>query len=162
MIDFSLRRATAGIGVLLACCGSAHAEPSLCDGAPLRIAAAPAYGNNTIPPLPSLTSGTLQYRADSGSGDVAHGQGILYGNVVLKMGDRQIGADQANLYTNPNRIQLIGKVSYQDLNLRMRGTSGSYSDAGAELADAHFELIRMPGRGDASLIRTTSRHHRTR
>src|SRR5271170_7460708 len=155
MIDLPLRRATASIGVLLAFCGSALAEPSLCDVAPLRVAAAPAYGNNTIPPLPSLGNGLMQYRADSGTGDVAHGQGILFGNVVLKMGNRQIGADQVNLYTNPNRAQLIGKVSYQDLNLRMQGTSGSYSDSGAELANAHFELIRMPGRGDASLIRTT-------
>jgi LPS-assembly protein len=155
MIDLGLRRATAGIGVLLALCGSAHAEPSLCDPAPLRIAAAPAYGNNTIPPIPSLSNGPIQYRADSGTGDVAHGQGILYGNVILKMGDRQLGADQVNLYTNPNRAQLFGKVSYQDLNLRIQGTSGSYSDSGAELANAHFELIRMPGRGDAAVIRTT-------
>ena len=155
MISLSLRRATASIGALLACCGSAYADSSLCDVAPLRVAAAPGYGENTIPALPSLANGLVHFDADSGTGDVAHGQGILYGNVRLTMGDRQIGADQANLYANPNRVELFGKVSYQDLNLKMRGTSGSYSDSGAELSNAHFELIRIPGRGDASLIRTT-------
>jgi LPS-assembly protein len=91
---------------------------------------------------------TSSDRLQSGANGIVN----LTGNVDVRMGDRELQADQMTYDQRNNSMTVNGQVHYLDPNVRVQGTSGHYGDEGAQFSDAQFQFLKLPGRGSAADI----------
>jgi LPS-assembly protein len=84
-----------------------------------------------------------QINVTSDTGEMGrNGDAILSGNVNIRMGQRLLTADAAEINAEKRSVRLQGKVEYLDPTLRVRGQGGSFQDAGiGEFKGAEFELL---------------------
>lgn len=133
---------------LLLACGRAGAAEELCAPVvsplePLESATSPA---GTVDP------NDIDIRADSAVLG-RDGDAQLKGNVRVRMGDRQIEADNVEIDGATGGLRVDGEVEYRDSRVRIRGETGSYDAVrGARFGGAEFEVPLRPARGAAEEI----------
>jgi LPS-assembly protein len=90
----------------------------------------------------------------SDRGELARaGDATLSGNVRIRMGQRLLVADEAELNATNRSVALKGKVEYLDPTVRVEGKGGSYAEAtGGSFEGARFELVDGTGRGAAKSV----------
>ena len=82
------------------------------------------------------------------------GDASLRGNVRIRMGQRLITADEAEVNATERSVSMRGKVEYLDPTLHVRGEGGSFAgEATAEFRGAEFELLDRSVRGAAGDVR---------
>ena len=88
---------------------------------------------------------------ESDAGDMERdGDASLRGNVRIRMGQRLITADEAEVNATERSVSMRGKVEYLDPTLHVRGEGGSFAgEATAEFHGAEFELLDRSVRGTA-------------
>lgn len=85
------------------------------------------------------------------------GNMTLSGDVQFRQGDRRIRADHLEYNAQNQQARLEGAVEYTAPDLRVRGSSGSYSALlGAQFEGAQFELPSRNARGEARSMEVTS------
>ncbi|HEX7374703.1 MAG TPA: LptA/OstA family protein, partial [Steroidobacteraceae bacterium] len=78
------------------------------------------------------------------------GDADLQGNVTIRMGQKLLQADQAQVDATKRSVDLHGDVEYLDPQLHVRGSGGSFeSDEGGQFEGAEFELLDQSVRGSA-------------
>jgi LPS-assembly protein len=78
------------------------------------------------------------------------GNAELRGNVRVRLGERELRADDISWRQDEQDFQARGSVEYEDPLLRVSGRSGAYSPTrGANFSDAQFELPERSARGTA-------------
>jgi len=80
----------------------------------------------------------------------------LRGQVVVRQGDREVHADQAQYDRATGDLTVRGSVTYQDPIVRLSGRDGQYSPtAGTQVHAAQFSLVQRYGRGAAKVLDLT-------
>jgi LPS-assembly protein len=80
----------------------------------------------------------------------------LKGNVVIKQGDREIRANDAQYTPDDTALKIEGELEYLDPVVHVQGRRGNYSQStGAEFKDAQFELRQRAARGTAGELSVT-------
>jgi LPS-assembly protein len=101
-------------------------------------------------PTHLTAGGKIEASADSVEGSVAEGKATLKGNVVVRLGERVIKTDEAQLDRNQAAVQTDSHIDYNDPLVEVSGASGRYSQSeGAEFRAAQFALHQRPARGAA-------------
>jgi LPS-assembly protein len=80
------------------------------------------------------------------------GDATLRGNVSIRMGQRLLKADEAQIDATKRSVNLSGRVEYLDPQLHVVGTGGSFEGEGkgaGEFQGAKFELLDRSVRGAA-------------
>jgi LPS-assembly protein len=78
------------------------------------------------------------------------GDADLQGNVTIRMGQKLLKADQAQIDATKRSANLRGEVEYLDPQLHVRGSGGTFEqDRGGEFEGAEFELLDQSVRGSA-------------
>jgi LPS-assembly protein len=91
----------------------------------------------------------IDVTSDSGTLD-REGAAQLKGNVTIRMGQKLLTADEAEIDAGKRSAQLRGDVEYLDPQLHVTGQGGSFQgDAGGEFEGAEFELLDRSVRGAA-------------
>lgn len=87
----------------------------------------------------------------SDTGDLGRaGDASLRGNVTIRMGQRLLTADEAQIDAEQRSIQLNGDVEYLDPQMRVRGKGGAFQQGGrGDFQGAQFELFDSSVRGSA-------------
>jgi LPS-assembly protein len=84
------------------------------------------------------------------------GNGTLNGHVTVRQGDRVMKSDDAEYEATGNRVQVEGKVEYEDPLIHVTGDHARYSGTGgASFRDAQFELLQREAHGFAQLVDLT-------
>jgi LPS-assembly protein len=79
-----------------------------------------------------------------------NGDAVLSGNVTIRMGQRLLTADEAEINAEQRSVRMKGDVEYLDPTLRVRGQGGSFEQEGfGEFKGAEFELLDRSVRGAA-------------
>jgi LPS-assembly protein len=81
------------------------------------------------------------------------GDASLSGNVRIRMGQRLLAADQAEIDAAERSIRLEGSVEYLDPTLHVRGQGGSFAAGAGQFEGAQFELTERGVRGAARDVR---------
>jgi len=96
----------------------------------------------------------IEAQADQVAGDARHVS--FRGNVVIRQGDREVHAQDADYDVDTKTISAKGAIEYQDPVVRLSGTDGHYSQAGgASFKSAQFELRQRAARGFAESVDIT-------
>ncbi|HTY49203.1 MAG TPA: LPS assembly protein LptD [Steroidobacteraceae bacterium] len=104
---------------------------------------------------PFKQGGSFDISSDHAVWNLEKAQGTLDGHVVVRQGDRQLTADDAD-YSASGSIAAHGAVEYRDPLLQVQGNDGRYSpDGGASFHDALFELAQRDARGTAQFVELT-------
>lgn len=77
------------------------------------------------------------------------GDASLSGNVRIRMGQRLLTADKAEVDAERRSLRLQGNVEYLDPTLHVRGQGGDFADGAGEFQGAQFELTERGVRGAA-------------
>ena len=77
------------------------------------------------------------------------GDASLSGNVSIRMGQRLLTADAAEIDATRRSVRLRGTVEYLDPSLRVRGEGGEFGGASGSFEGAQFELRDRGVRGAA-------------
>lgn len=77
------------------------------------------------------------------------GDASLSGNVRIRMGQRLLTADKAEIDAERRSVRLEGAVEFLDPTLHVRGQGGSFADGAGEFEGAQFELKERGVRGAA-------------
>ena len=87
----------------------------------------------------------------SDTGDMSRtGDAVLHGNVEIRMGQRLLTADEAEIDAEKRSVRLKGDVEYLDPTLHVTGQGGSFQEEGTgEFQGAKFELLDRSVRGAA-------------
>jgi LPS-assembly protein len=86
----------------------------------------------------------------SDHGDLGRaGDASLSGNVRIRMGQRLLTADSAQLDANQRSVRLEGTVEYLDPTLHVRGQGGEFAGTAGSFEGAEFELTDRGVRGAA-------------
>ena len=84
---------------------------------------------------------TIDIESDAGEME-RDGDASLRGNVRIRMGQRLITADEADIDATERDLSLRGNVEYLDPRMHVRGDGGSFAGEGtAEFHGAEFELL---------------------
>jgi LPS-assembly protein len=81
------------------------------------------------------------------------GDASLTGNVRIRLGQRLLTADAAQIDAEKRTVQLQGDVEYLDPTLHVRGEGGDFSGDGGNFEGAEFELLDRSVRGAARDVR---------
>lgn len=81
------------------------------------------------------------------------GAASLSGNVRIRMGQRLLTADKAEVDATERSIRLEGTVEYLDPSLHVRGEGGNFAAGAGEFEGAQFELKERGVRGAASGVK---------
>ncbi len=81
------------------------------------------------------------------------GDASLSGNVRIRMGQRLLTADRAEIDATERSIRLEGTVEYLDPTLHVRGEGGSFAGGAGQFEGAQFELTDRGVRGAARDVR---------
>ncbi|HTV79634.1 MAG TPA: LPS assembly protein LptD [Steroidobacteraceae bacterium] len=85
-----------------------------------------------------------------------NGNDTAKGHVVVRQGDRVITSDDAEYQATDDRVEVPGKVDYEDPLIHVNGREGHYSaTGGASFKDAQFELLQRDAHGSAALVDLT-------
>jgi len=91
----------------------------------------------------------IEVRSDTGTLG-RDGNADLQGNVAIRLGQRLLTAEQAEIDATQRSVELKGQVEYLDPQLHVKGRGGNFkSDAGGEFQGAQFELLDQAVRGAA-------------
>jgi LPS-assembly protein len=85
------------------------------------------------------------------------GDATLTGNVRIRMGQRLLAADSAEIDAEARSARLEGNVEFLDPELRVRGRGGEFSEGAGHFEGAEFELLGRGGRGAAEDVRLRDR-----
>jgi LPS-assembly protein len=77
------------------------------------------------------------------------GDASLSGNVRIRMGQRLLTADKAEIDAERRSVRLEGTVEFLDPTLHVRGQGGTFADGAGEFEGAQFELKDRGVRGAA-------------
>ncbi len=133
----------------VALCGAVHADGLLCPSDP-----ASGRGPFAKETKPTLAAGLDAFSDREILG--LNGNLILHGNVVVRQGDREVHANDAQYDRATNALTVKGSVTYQDPIVRLSGSDGKYSPStGAEVQSAQFELRERYGHGSAKRVDLT-------
>src|SRR4029079_18203800 len=78
------------------------------------------------------------------------GDAVLNGDVQIRMGQRLLTADEAEIHADKRSVRLKGDVEYLDPTLHVTGQGGSFQQEGVgEFEGAKFELLDRSVRGAA-------------
>jgi LPS-assembly protein len=77
------------------------------------------------------------------------GDASLSGNVRIRMGQRLLTADQAEIDAERRSVRLEGTVEYLDPTLHVRGQGGEFADGAGAFEGAQFEIKDRGVRGAA-------------
>ncbi len=78
------------------------------------------------------------------------GKGTVKGNVVVRQGDVELRANEMQIDKPNQAFSSDGRIDYDDPDVHVTGTGGSYSAAqGAAIQAAHFDLKQRAARGSA-------------
>ncbi|MGE5666709.1 MAG: LPS-assembly protein LptD [Betaproteobacteria bacterium] len=77
------------------------------------------------------------------------GDATLSGNVRIRMGQRLLTADKAEIDAERRSVRLEGTVEFLDPTLHVRGEGGNFADGAGEFEGAQFELKDRGVRGAA-------------
>jgi LPS-assembly protein len=98
---------------------------------------------------PALTpDDSIEVRGDQVSAD-SERNARLQGRIEVRQGDKTLSADQVDISSADDRIEVKGKVEYRDPQLVVRGDTGSLANGEAAFTGAQFELPQQPARGAA-------------
>jgi LPS-assembly protein len=87
----------------------------------------------------------------SDSGELGRqGDATLTGNVHIRMGQRLLSADTAEIDAEARSVKLSGNVEYLDPLLHVRGQGGDYADGAGSFQGAQFEIPSQMVRGAAA------------
>jgi LPS-assembly protein len=109
------------------------------------------------PPDPRIAE-LLQRDATNQDIDVTSDQGemsragdaVLHGGVQIRMGQRLLTADEAEINSEQRSVRLKGNVEYLDPTLHLTGQGGSFQEEGVgQFEGAKFELLDRSVRGAA-------------
>ncbi len=96
---------------------------------------------------------TIHVTSDTGELDRA-GDAALRGNVRVRLGQRLLQADAAEIDAGQRSVRLTGNMEYLDPRLHVRGNSGSFAEGGeGRFEGAEFELVDRSVRGAAESAR---------
>jgi LPS-assembly protein len=85
------------------------------------------------------------------------GDAALLGNVRVVQGTRTLRAETATYDAATGRFKVEGDVEYQDPQLRVKGSTGTWSGTeGGRFEGAEFELPARPARGSAGELGLTA------
>jgi LPS-assembly protein len=124
---------------------------------PGKTAPPPAQCRSALPADPRLDALRLADPDDpridvtSDSGEMGReGDATLHGNVNIRMGQKLLKADEAEIDAQKRSVNLRGDVEYLDPQLHVKGQGGSFEGKGVgEFEGAEFELIDQSVRGAA-------------
>ena len=83
-----------------------------------------------------------------------NGDTELTGNVAVSVDGKEMHCDHLSYVAATQDLKMSGTVHLQDAAVRIIGDTGDYSNSGAQLRHAQFELLQHPGRGEAEAIST--------
>ena len=81
------------------------------------------------------------------------GDATLTGNVQIRMGQRLLAADSAEINAEARSVKLSGNVEFLDPMLHVRGQGGEYSGGAGSFEGAEFEIPDRMVRGAAEDVR---------
>jgi LPS-assembly protein len=81
------------------------------------------------------------------------GDATLSGNVQIRIGQRLLTADGAEIDATERKVRLIGDVEFLDPTLHVRGRGGDFSEQGGSFQGAEFEIPDRAVRGSAEGVR---------
>jgi LPS-assembly protein len=95
---------------------------------------------------------SIDIKSDAGEME-RDGNASLRGNVRIRLGQRLLTADEADIDAEERNVSMRGRVEYLDPTLHVRGDGGSFAGAGtAEFRGAEFELLDRSVRGAAGEV----------
>ena len=84
----------------------------------------------------------------------ANGDTELTGDVAVSVDGKEMHCDHLSYLASTQELKMSGTVRLEDATVRIIGDTGDYSNSGAQLTHAQFELLQHPGRGEAEAIST--------
>ncbi len=84
----------------------------------------------------------------------ANGDTELAGDVAVSIDGKELHCDHLNYLAATQELKMAGTVRLEDAAVRIIGDAGNYSNSGAQLTHAQFELLQHPGRGEADAVTT--------
>jgi len=140
---------------LIASLLAAHAAQAIDPG---KSSPPPAQCRAALPPDPRLDAlrqadpDDQRIDVTSDSGEMGRqGDATLHGNVNIRMGQKLLKADEAEIDAEKRNVKLRGDVEYLDPLLHVKGQGGSFEGQGVgEFEGAEFELIDQSVRGAAT------------
>jgi LPS-assembly protein len=81
------------------------------------------------------------------------GDATLTGNVRIRIGQRLLAADAAEIDATARSVRLTGDVEFLDPMLHVRGRGGDFSEEGGTFEGAEFEIPDRSVRGSAEGVR---------
>ncbi|HEV7432934.1 MAG TPA: hypothetical protein VGN77_07815, partial [Steroidobacteraceae bacterium] len=84
----------------------------------------------------------------------ANGDTELTGDVAVSIDGKEMHCDHLSYLAATQELRMSGTVRLEDAAVRIIGDTGDYSNSGAQLTHAQFELLQHPGRGEAEAIST--------
>jgi LPS-assembly protein len=135
------------ITLLAGCLTAAHAQGELCRN--------PAARDPRLEELAQLDPTDTKIDIESDTGELDRdGDAVLRGNVRIRMGQRLLAADEAEIDAEERSVRMRGEVEYLDPTLHVRGDGGSFAGEGtADFKGAEFELLDRNVRGAAGDVR---------
>jgi LPS-assembly protein len=157
-IDSPLRRVLSSLVAGVLASQSAHAEDPAMAPDPRAMQCRSALpADPRLDELRKSDPNDTRIDVTSDSGELGRdGDAVLHGNVNVRMGQKLLKADEADIDATKRNVNLRGDVEYLDPQLHVKGSSGSFEGQGTgQFAGAEFELIDQAVRGaatDANLL----------
>jgi LPS-assembly protein len=131
--------------VLLLCALAGHARAAE--------ATCPMASATELAPAASEAPGTIHW---SGCQMIVapNGDTELTGDVAVSIDGKELHCDHLSYLASTQQLKMSGAVRLEDTAVRITGDAGDYSNLGAQLTHAQFELLQHPGRGQADAIST--------
>ena len=136
---------TGTLACALACSGATAADEPLCPLPEPDPRVAELLQSDPDDPRIDITS-------DEGELGRA-GDATLTGNVRIRVGQRLLTADGAEIDAEARSVRLTGQVEYLDPQLHVRGRGGEYRGGMGDFDGAEFELPERSVRGAATAVR---------
>ncbi len=116
------------------------------------------------PECPPASTGELVPAAAEAPGTVrwsgcrmtvaANGDTELTGDVAVSIDGKELHCDHLSYLAETQELKMSGTVRLEDAAVRIIGDTGNYSNTGAQLTHAQFEMLQHPGRGEAAAVST--------
>lgn len=131
--------------------GPVVAQRLVCEVPP----AAPIVDESELPQSSGVDPDAIEFQA--GEIDATFGENpsaSLTGGVIVRRGDRLVGADDATYDPLTQALLLTGSVRYEDLDTSVSGASAEFSYATGRIRfeGAEFQLGQSGSRGSASVL----------
>ncbi len=139
------RRLTASIAWGLLASSAAGADPLKCEAPP---------PDPRLEELLRADPEDQRINITSDAGELGRaGDATLTGNVRIRIGQRLLAADAAEIDATARSVRLSGDVEFLDPTLHVRGRGGDFSEEGGSFEGAEFEIRDRSVRGSAEGVR---------